>query len=132
MKTVSGIDPLARYKNVYRAEFGGKSVMVAGITVIQAAEEAAMYFGISMEAFRESGVLVRPSAQETLSHCKRFKKTAEMLVKNPRYGEATVTALCREDAVMQAAALLEAPIAEMFSEHTTVRLTGRIKSYSED
>ena len=81
MKTVSGLDPMARYKNVYRAEFGGKSVMVAGITVVQAAEEAAMYFGISLEAFRESGVLIHPSAQETLSHCKRFKKTAEMLVK---------------------------------------------------
>lgn len=131
MRNEVGLDPMARYKNLYKATYADAEVFVAGITTTDAAEQAAMYFGVTVDRFREAGHLRNPSASDVLGYCKRFGKCAEMKVQNPRYGSVVLTALCREDALMQAAIKLDAPMYDLFGTDTTVLLSNRIKYYEE-
>lgn len=132
MKNEVSLDPMARYKNLYKAAYAGAEVIVAGLTTTDAAEQAAMYFGISMEQFRADGHMKNPTQEDVLGYCRRFGKTAEMLVEHPRYGSVVLTALCREDAIMLASIKLNAPMYDMFSVYTTVKMSGRIKFYNEE
>lgn len=74
MKTVSGLDPIARYKNLYKAAYAGAEVFVAGLTTTDAAEQAAMYFGVTMEQFRADGHMKNPTQEDVLGYCRRFGK----------------------------------------------------------
>ena len=99
-------DPLRRYDQLWAAEYRGERMkIVSAVNVLQAAEKAAKHYGVSPEEFRENGIIREPKAEEAEKFCRESGSTMRMTV-STKYGAVKVDAICREDAIRQAAAKL--------------------------